>query len=208
MQSLQHAFLASTEWTMAHPWGTIHPAPVVTDTEGHTWLVAPDYGDGTITISFSEPLAGILTLFGPNDGETEIILPPPLLAAATAPFSNSILAAVNTPGVPDKSGDVDQPGDPMWVGQAPGYLKRPRRTTLSAGQQIDVKQDILYLPIRPGVPTKVGPGAQWNGATVVIDDLRGAAAVRKRFTVKHEDLRAVGSDVDSLRLELSYETDL
>jgi hypothetical protein len=205
MPMVQQAFAASLSWTMSHPWGTVHPAPVVTDSGGHTWLVAPDFGDGTITVSFSEALAGTLTLYGPEVPDGPVVLPPAIDATPTPPFENAVLIEVRAPGEPDRSGEITALGDVLWVGRAPGYLKRPRTTVVSGGQEINVKRDTLILRALLGVPTRVTPGAQWDGSSIVVDDFRDGHAVRSRFAVKSADLRATGSIVDSLRLELTHE---
>lgn len=200
----QASFPASTSWTMSHPWGTVHPSPVVTDTGGHTWLVAPDYGDGTVTVTFSQPLAGTLTLIGPNEFG-DVVLPPPTRAAATPPFDNAALIEVRAPGALDKYGKQTVLGTVLWVGRAPGYLKRPRRSTVTGGDERTVKGDELILRAVLGVPTRIAPGAAWDGATVTVDDFRDGNGVRRRFRVQAADLRGVGSLVDSLRLDLVNE---
>ena len=194
---------------MSHPWGTVHPAVIAVDTSGATWLVAPDYTiDGQVTISFGTPVAGTLTLIGDyaNIAAPAPVLPAPVPTVCRPPFENAVLAGIAKPGQVDEYGDPAGNGDLLWAGAAPGYLRRSRGTVVSGGQQVQVISDRFVIRDLAGVPVVETPGARWAGSTVTIDDMRTGVAVRRQFTVQAMVHSATGSSVDSLRLDLTDET--
>ena len=199
----------AASWTMTHPWGPIHPAVIAVDTAGATWLVAPDYSvDGQVTVTFGTPVAGTLTLIGDHvgTGSPAPILPAPVPSICRPPFQNAVLVGIAQPSPVDAYGDPAGTGDLLWAGTAAGYLRRSRGTVVSGGQQVQVISDRFVIRDLAGVPVVETPGARWAGSTVTIDDMRTGVAVRRQFTVQSMVHAATGSSVDSLRLDLTDET--
>lgn len=209
MAAHQYSKTSALTWTQTHPWGAIHPYVVVTDSNQNARLVAPDYTvDGQVTIRFSQPTAGVLTLIGPDDtsGGGNPVLPAPEASKASGPWGNAVLVMVSKPGDPDAYGDVTTDGVAMWVGQAAGYLKRETRHVIEDGRSVMVKRDVLWLTDTAGAPVVESPGARWQGSQVTVDDLRLSTPVRRVFTVAGMEHRAAGTAVDNVRLELAEET--
>ena len=206
-------FSAATTWTAEHTF-TVNPYVGVVDDNGNTLLVAPDYTTpGQVTVRFATATAGTLTLIGPIDGLD--FVPPPARPGGlgAGPWRNAKLIEIRSAPPVDMNGDIDGIGNLLWAGQAYGYLKRERRTVLvdritgDIGRaSTDVVRDLLWVTDLEGVPVVETPGARWAGSQILVDDLRTATPVRRRFTVKHMEHRAAGLAVDNLRLELDAET--
>jgi hypothetical protein len=205
--AIQEAFTNSTSWTVYHPWRTLHPAHVVVDNLGNTVLVAPEYGDGSVTVEFGSPLTGVMTLIGGEEAPTGTgpFTLPLSTTRASGPFANAVLVQIESAGEVDENGDQSDDGIVLWVGRAAGYLKRSDHTVVQGGQSIRLDTDLLYLRDVQGVPVVETPGASWRGSLVTIDDLRTGSAVRSKFRVYAMEHRAAGLPVDSLRLELDNE---
>lgn len=206
-------FTAALSWTATHTFD-VNPYVGVVDSNGNTLLVAPDYTvPGEVTIHFDTPTAGTLTLIGPGQTgsyPTPVATPGGLGAG---PWRNARLIEIRSAPPVDMNGDIDGIGNLLWAGQAYGYLKRERRTVLvdritgDIGRaSTDVVRDLLWVTDLEGVPVVETPGARWAGSQILVDDLRTATPVRRRFTVKHMEHRAAGLAVDNLRLELDAET--
>lgn len=118
---------------------------------------------------------------------------------------NAVLTQIASPGAPDAWGD---PGTPVvqWTGRAGGFLKRERKTVLSAGANVRVVTDVFWLLDRTAAPVIEEAGADWAASTVVIEDQRTPIPVTRRFRVNAAEHRAAGTIVDNLRLELEGDT--
>jgi hypothetical protein len=123
---------------------------------------------------------------------------------------NATLLEVRGPGALDAHGDPDPTGTVLWSGRARGYLKRARKqgqktslrsatTTERADPGLTDTFTILRTALARAVE-QAGPG--WEATTVLIEDQRATPPVTRRFTVQGMENRAVGSIVDSVRLEL------
>ena len=119
--------------------------------------------------------------------------------------SNAVILALNAAGTPDGYGDVPAEGVVSWEGRQDAYLKRVRRRLVSGGQLVDDYRDMLIVQTPAVSLTQAVPGDDVAGSTVLVEDLRNPTAVLRRFRVVAVDHRAVGSPVDSLRLELDDE---
>lgn len=208
MATIEQAFTNSASWTINHPWTTLHPAHVVVDNLGNTVLVAPVYGNGSVTVNFGTPMTGVMTLFGGDDAAPTGTGPftlPLSVTKASGPFANAVLVKIEAPGEVDENGDHSTDGVVLWAGRAAGYLKRSDHTVVQAGQSIRLDTDLFYLRDVQGVPVVETPGASWKGSLVTIDDLRTGSAYRSKFRVYAMEHRAAGLPVDSLRLELDNE---
>lgn len=199
-------FSAATTWTAEHTF-TVNPYVGVVDDNGNTLLVAPDYTTpGQVTVRFATATAGTLTLIGPIDGLD--FVPPPARPGGlgAGPWRNARLIEIRQPPAVDVNGDQATLGDLLWAGVAAGYLKRERRTVTVDGASTNLSRDVFWITDLEGVPVVETPGARWAGSQILVDDLRTATPVRRRFTVKHMEHRAAGLAVDNLRLELDAET--
>lgn len=119
-------------------------------------------------------------------------------------LTNAVLTEIAAPGPADRNGDPGAPV-PVWTGRAEGYLKRERRTVLSAGAMADVRRDIFWLLNNAGAPALAAAGPDWEASTVVIEDMRSGTPVPRRFTVSGFENRVTGTPVDNMRLELDAE---
>lgn len=205
--ALQQTFASAAQWQMNHAWGDLHPYTGVTDNAGNAILVAPVYTNGVVTVNFGTPTAGIMTLIGDNTGGGGGGGPmvAPTSSAALGMRGNAVLVQIRKAGQPDRHGEITAPGQVLWIGQAPGYLRRERRTVISAGQSVHINDDQLFMRDLEGVPIIETPGARWEGSVVTIDDMRAATTVRREFTVRSMRHAATGLTVDSLRLDLFNE---
>lgn len=206
-----HPFAAALSWTQEHDFGPgVHPYCVVVDSLGQTRLTVPDYTvDGQVTIRFNVATAGVLSIWDPTLAGGGIEVPPPEASRASPPFENAVLVEIRGPGKSDRFGKPDGTGNPLWVGNAPGYIKRAKKHSKSGETDKLAKTDVFYIRDLQGVPVIEEPGASWEASTVTIDDLRKGSVVRRRFTVRETNHSATGLlDVDSLRLDLSTETEV
>lgn len=204
-----HPFAAALSWTQPHNFGPgVHPYCVVVDDLGQTRLTVPDYTvDNQVTIRFHTPTAGVLSIWDPTLIGGGIEVPPPEASLAHGGDGNAVLVEIRKAGEPDRTGKITIPGNPMWVGAASGYLRRDAKTVVSGGQSVHVKTDEFFIRDLAGVPVIETPGARWEASTVLIDDLRTGSVVRRRFTVRSMRHAAAGTAVDSLKLELTGETE-
>ena len=128
-------------------------------------------------------------------------------------IANAYVTALSQPGPPDVNGDVTAPGDDAWLGRCPAYLRRVRSRVLAQSQVVGgqhmewstVYRDMLIVQAPPPALLAAVPGDDAQGWTVVVEDRRATAATTSRFRVVTADHRAMGSRVDSLRLELADE---
>lgn len=118
--------------------------------------------------------------------------------------TNAVLRAINGPSTPDRYGDTGT-GDPVWEGEARGYLKRSRRTVISGGAEMPVRRDVLTVLNTQGAPVLELAGADWEASTVTVEDQRTADPVTRVFRVVAMENRAAGTIADSVRLELGEE---
>lgn len=205
MGAHQYNKASALTWTQTHPWGNTHPYVIVTDTNGNTYLVAPEHTNGNVTITFATATAGVLTLIGPDDGGS-IELPAPQSSLAIPPHENAVLVEIAAPGEITRTGETADSGTSLWIGHAAGYLKRSSRILVSNGQQVTVNADTFWIRDLQGVPVVETPGARWSSTTVVVDDMRTGTAVRRRFLVRGMEHRGTGlQHVDSVRLDLGDE---
>lgn len=119
-------------------------------------------------------------------------------------LTNVAVVEIATPGPLAANGDPS--GHVVaWGGAVAGYLTRARRQTISGGEVVYVLVDRLVMLAAVAAPlldAVTAAGAVWEAATVLIEDRRAGAAACRRFTVRGVDLRAAGTPVDSLRLDL------
>ena len=129
-------------------------------------------------------------------------------------LANAYITTLTEPGAPDRNGDVTAAGADAWIGRCPAYLRRVRTRVLSQSQATTGQQyvewatayrDMLVVQSPPQQLLSAVPGDDAQGWTVVVEDRRPVAQRTSRFRVVTVDHRAVGSRVDSLRLELSDE---
>lgn len=119
-------------------------------------------------------------------------------------MTNATLEEIAKPGPLQGNGD---PGEPVsvWKGHARGYLKRIRRMAISGGVNVQVKRDVFVILNSAGAPAIEHAGTDWEAHTVVIADQRTGQVKRRRYAVRGMENRAIGSPVDSIRLELDPE---
>lgn len=126
--------------------------------------------------------------------------------------ANAHLVAVAQAGPRARNGD---PGAPVtvWTGQVRAYLtSRERIRALAATRQTALlledaeRVEVLVVGLRAlraaGAPTPAA-GADWKAHTVVIADARTQPAVQRRWTVDGAQVRAAGTPVDDVVLQLS-----
>jgi hypothetical protein len=118
-------------------------------------------------------------------------------------FTNALLLEVRAPGAIDRTGAVGV-GTVLWTGRAGGYLKRQRAQTKRSGEEDKGRMDTFTI-LRSQAPVLEQAGPNWKATTILVEDHRGQTPVQRHFTVQGMEDRAVGSIVDSVRLELSNE---
>lgn len=117
-------------------------------------------------------------------------------------MTNAVLTAVEAPGALDAYAVAADAGEVKWNGHQAGYLTRGKKSVKRGDLRETVEFDVLILQGIP--PVEINPGEQAKGDTLIIEDRR-MGVVAKRFRVVAIDVRAVGSSVDSTRLELDDE---
>lgn len=98
-------------------------------------------------------------------------------------ISNARLTQIATPGALGDSGD---PGSPAvgWSGSAVAFLERQDHDVLSGGAQVKLQTTTLRVFDEAGAPVALlRTGADWEAATVVVEDMRQAVTVTKRWTI-------------------------
>lgn len=123
--------------------------------------------------------------------------------------TNATLTAINSAGATDRHGDVASEGDLKWSGMLRGYLTRRKKSVTvgdprAEGGQRRERLEVDVLVLHGRLPIAVTTGDQSVGDTIVVIDHR-MGDVEKRFRVVGVDVRAIGSPVDSARLELADE---
>lgn len=117
------------------------------------------------------------------------------------PGVNATLTLVRAPGAPDEYGDPAE-GVVVWMGSAPGYLKRKRGTRpSSAGTRVDDAVDVFWLLGADGGTIAEATGVT-EGHQVTIVDRRQATPVERTFRLTAVENRAAGTIADSQRWEL------
>lgn len=124
------------------------------------------------------------------------------------PGVNAVLLAIAPAGGLDRYGDPAA-GTPVWEGEAEGYLRRQRRTTLSMGgqreggasQRVSDTVDVFYLLDTDGGRLVDRTGVS-EGYRVTIRDERTTPAVTTTFRVGAAEHRAGHTVADSQRWEL------
>jgi hypothetical protein len=108
--------------------------------------------------------------------------------------ANAELIALRRPGGIDRSGDPTGLQD-EWTGAAPALLDREEREILAAGDTpLAGVAHVDTLTILDGVAPIIDDiGHDWDGWTVVINDLRFTPSVERAFSV-------TGMDRDAYRL--------
>lgn len=110
-------------------------------------------------------------------------------------------------GTVDAYGDTSSPtpatAPAVWAGDAPAHLRRVRRMARAGAHDALVEVDELVVR-RRDVAAFARPGSSILGAIVEVDDHRAMGAPeRLAFRVTGAELRAAGTTVDSVRLELA-----
>lgn len=124
------------------------------------------------------------------------------------PGVNATLLTILPPGALDRHGDPAA-GVAAWEGEARGYLKRQRRTTVAAGgqreggasQRVNDTIDIFWLLDADGGRLVDRAGVS-EGYRVTIRDERPAVPVTTTFRVGAAEHRGGGTVADSQRWEL------
>lgn len=91
-------------------------------------------------------------------------------------------------------------GDLRWSGTRTAYLTRVKKSVKRGEIRETIWVDMLY--VRGTLPIELTPGAQAEADTVVIHDNRPPAAI-KRFRVVGVEVKAAGTPVDSVAIELA-----
>lgn len=121
-------------------------------------------------------------------------------------FFNAYLTAITGPA---SVGDYMQPtgpGSSLWTGSAPAYLKRARRGSQDQGVERKGATDTLFVLDTSLAPILEAAGRDDQATTVTVEDHRAATTVTRTFTVLGTEHRAVGTSVDSVRVDLDRET--
>lgn len=118
---------------------------------------------------------------------------------------NSVLIEIRGAAQVDGYGQPTVPGAVLWAGSAPGYLKRARKQR--TGELEGPGKTDTFTILRTALGSVLEQaGASWDATTVVILDQRTSPSQQRRFTVQGMEDRAVGSVVDSVKLDLAAET--
>lgn len=111
-------------------------------------------------------------------------------------LSNARLTQIATPGALGDSGD---PGSPTvaWTGSAEAFLERKDHDVLSGGAQVKLQTTTLRVFDEAGATVALlRTGADWEAASVVVEDRRGVTSVTKRWTIsgmEHESDQTLNS---------------
>lgn len=111
-------------------------------------------------------------------------------------LANARLLEIATPGTLGVNGD---PGTPVavWTGSAEAFLERHDHDVLSGGAQVRVQATTLRVFDEAGATVALlRTGADWEAASVVVEDRRGVATVTKRWTIagmEHESDQTLNS---------------
>lgn len=125
---------------------------------------------------------------------------------------NATIVELRGPGTQDQTGEVADAttGASQWTGSIGGHLDRardvntPQRTTSSAGSMpTDVEVETLSV-LRAKLPAAVTavPGEPGIGWTVLYDDLRGPATVRRRALIVGLESTGQGALADKVTFTL------
>ena len=119
----------------------------------------------------------------------------------STPFSNGALLALYEPGVPDRNGAVEAPGTAAWEGEHAAYIARVARRQYDSDQVSVVEEDQLIIRAPVGLPTAdIRSGMGVAGWWLLVRDDRHATPAEVTARIIAVDFRAIGSDMDSLRL--------
>lgn len=111
-------------------------------------------------------------------------------------LSNCALIEIAEPGTLDGYGE---PGTPVvtWTGDVRAHLLTEDKDVLSSNVQVEVKKTTLRVFDSVGAPPALlHAGADWEAASVVVRDERGAVPVERRWTVvgfEHESDQSLNS---------------
>lgn len=129
-------------------------------------------------------------------------------------ITNAALLEVRAAAAADAYGDIPddaEAGVLKWSGSRSAYLTRKRKFVIETRDRSGVvesqrstSKEVDVLTIRGTLPIEVTGGPPAKGDTILVTDSRGPMAT-KRFRVAGVDVRATGSAVDSIRLELASE---
>ena len=124
----------------------------------------------------------------------------------SSPFFNCYLTAIVGPADVDDYMQPTGAGATLWTGRAPAYLKRARRGAQDQGMERKGATDTLFVLDAALAPVLETAGRDDQATTVTVEDHRAATTVTRTFTVLGTEHRAVGTSVDSVRVDLDRET--
>lgn len=116
---------------------------------------------------------------------------------------NATLTEVTGPGTVDRSGERTAEGATVWEGRLRVYLRRGSKMVTVNGNMNKVEFD--QLVVKGHLPFSTDIGSQKNGSVLTVLDQRERTAVERKFRAVAVQRMAVGSPVDSVRIELAEE---